>query len=414
MGNFHIAVHSASHVNLIIIYPALSIVKPATPAHINMTLFNEGVVMKKLIQTCTGLFIIAAALGLAACGGSDGGGNGGFTPPDIPHQPIAITPDNESTVSQSAFDGANGGTGLGTNAIGFLGAVSAPQDGAVGSSLFTTLKGLLDTTVDRGMTAQGGTATVTGVQYSGSSACGYQDPFTNEMVGSGTESYTINVAAGFDEKTGDPITITAGDYISSTFDNCDYGDGDVQNGSVSITFNSDINTGDLTTDNYSASITFSFDNFRVTHMGMGDTVPTTETLHGAITLSIVANGTNVSFDMSGSSFYASSAEENIHLTDFSFSATSDGTNSTIEASFTLASTALQGQITVDSYIESSGGAYPTSGFINITGDNSELDIAINGDGTVNITLLTNGVVADGYPKNNVTWEQAGIVASNTF
>jgi hypothetical protein len=354
--------------------------------------------------------VLGVALGLNAC--SSGGGGGGFNAPDIPDQPIAIDSSNEDQVAQAAFEGSNGGAGLGSPVTGVIGVQtdSTGNTQGVSPSLFNRVKTLFDNAVDNNL-QQNGNVSVSGVQQSGSDSCGYKDPFTNEQIGSGTESFRINVAAGFNSTTGEPNSITAGDSVSVSFNNCDYGDGAVQNGSMSITFNTNISLAALNSDNYDIDISFSFNNLSTNYTDVDP--PYTETLHGTISIGLTVIGSSTTFDMSGDSFYAVLPNESIHLTNFSFKATTDGVNNTVEAKFTIASTSIDGQITVASYFEASGSGYPTSGYMNITGDNSQLNVEVNGDGTVNVTLTVNGAVEAGYPKD-VAWSDLGIEVNNAF
>ena len=251
------------------------------------------------------------------------------------------------------------------------------------------------------------TVSVTGAQFSGTESCAYQDPSTGQMIGSGSESFNVSIA-DFNEVTGEPNSFTIGDYMSVAFNNCDYGDGEVQNGAMTITFNSNVSQADITTEVFSLDVTFNINNLTTTSATFG-----TETIHGSVDLSLDVNGTSVAFDMSGNSLYVVSEAESVHLTNFSFVATTDGNSTTIDSSFTIASTALSGQITVDSHFESTTGGYPTTGYMNITGNNSQLNITVNGDGTIEVMLTINGSPEAGYPKN-VAWSELGIEVDNAF
>ncbi|WP_455209417.1 hypothetical protein [Kaarinaea lacus] len=353
--------------------------------------------------------LLGATLGLAACSSGGDGGGGGFTAPNISTQPVAITSANESQIAEAAFDGSQGGLGLGASAQGIIpGAVIV--DGSTTSNdfnLFRTVRSLVDSAIDKQL-SQTGAASVTGIQASGNDSCAYQDPVTMQMIGSGSESWQASIA-DFNQTTGEPNSFSNGDYVTVTFNNCDYGDGEVQNGTMSITFNSNVSLAAINADIFSMDITMSFTNLRTTSATFG-----TETLHGTIDLSLSVNGTSASFDMSGNSFYAVSAAESVHLINFSFVAATNGSTSTVDASFTLGSTTLNGQITVVSHLEASGNALPATGYMNISGNNSQLDITINNDGTtVNVTLTINGAVQAGYPKD-IPWSDLGIEVNNAF
>ncbi|WP_455218952.1 hypothetical protein, partial [Kaarinaea lacus] len=272
--------------------------------------------------------------------------------------------------------------------------------------LYSTLKKLLDNALNNDA-QKIDAVSATGAQFSGTESCAYQDPFTGQIVGSGSESFNVNIT-DFNEVTGEPNSLTSGDYMSVTFNNCDYGDGEVQTGSMTITFNSNVNQADIAAEVFSLDVTFNINKLTTTSATFG-----TETIHGSVDLSLDVNGTNVAFDMSGNSLYVVSEIESVHLTNFSFVATTDGNSITIDSSFTIASTELNGQITVDSHFESTAGSYPTTGYMNITGNDSQLNISVNGDGTIEVMLTVNGSPEAGYPKT-VAWSELGIEVDNAF
>ena len=363
--------------------------------------------MRLFFKTTLHISIISAALGLAACSSGGDGGGSGFIAPSISTQPVAITSANENDVASVAFDGSQGALGLSSSATDIVPIAVAFNSNTTSTiNLYRTVRKIVDSAIDKQVN-QTVTLSVTGAEFSATESCAYQDPFTNQTVGSGSESFRARVA-DFNEQTGEPNSFSNGDYISVSFNNCDYGDGVVQNGSMTMTFNSNVSLADINAEVFSMNITASFSNYSMTSITSG-----AETLHGTINLAFNVSGTSVSFDMSGSSFYAVSPNESVHLTDFSFSASTDGINSSVQASFTIASTSLDGQITVVSQFSSNGAGYPTSGSMAITGDNSQLVVSVNGDGTVNVTLTVNGVVETDYPKD-VTWSELGIEGNNAF
>jgi len=356
--------------------------------------------------------LLGTLLALAACSSGSDGGGGGFAAPNISTQPVAITSANEGAVAQAGFDGSQGALGLGSSATGIVplnANVSSSSAGQI--NLYSTVKKFVDSTINKPV-SQTGALSVTGVEFSDTSPCGYQDPVTQQPIGSGSESFRASIA-DFNQQTNEPNSLSNGDYISVTFNNCDYGDGEVQNGSMTMTFNSNVSIADLNAGVFILNVTASFNNFNT-----NSSISGSETLHGSINLAIDTDGTNESFSMSGSSFYAVLPDESVHLTNFSFSASTDGVNSTVQSTFTIASTSLDGQITVESLFMSNGPGYPTSGSMTITGNNSQLVVSVNGDGTtatatVNVTLTINGVVEAGYPKD-VMWSELGIVVNSVF
>jgi len=367
--------------------------------------------MKVPFKSTLRILCFGAAHALFACSSGNDGGGGGFVAPNISTQPVAITQDNEAVVAQAAFEGTSGGFGLGSGAPGILGAVSVAEGGNIESefSIYNTLRQLLNNATEKRL-QNTGTISVTGIQDSATASCAIQDPETGEVIaGSGSEQFQFNIA-NFDTQNGQPISFTSGDYVSNTFNNCDYGDGVIQNGTISITFNSNVSLADMDAENFSLDVTFSFNNYSTSSADA--IVPDTEVLHGTINLDISVSGSAVDFDMSGTSFYAVSPEESVKLTNFSFSASTDGINSSVRATFTIASTTLDGQITVNSQFASNG-ADPTAGSMTITGDNSQMVVTVISANSLSVTLTVNGVVEGGYPKD-VTWNELGIEVNNAF
>jgi hypothetical protein len=370
--------------------------------------------MKQILFRAINLSSLGMLVLLTACSsGGDGGGNSGFVPPQISTQPVSISSANEDVVAQAAFEGSNGGAGLGSEALIFFETVSVTDgDTAVSnSSIYSVARKLLNASVDAKL-QQAASASVAGVEFSGTEECAIRNELNQIIAGSGSESFQGDIAAGFDSE-GMPNSITAGDHITSTFHNCDYGDGVVQNGSVSITFNSPINIVDLLSGSFSADVTFSFNNYSVASADA--VVPDTEVLHGTVDISLAVNGASVTMSMSGDSLYVVLPDESVLLTNFSFDASTDGFSSTVDASFSIASTAIDGQISVVSHLETTGNNYPTVGYMNISGNNSQMNITVNNDGTtVNVTLTVNDVVqSPEYPKD-VAWADLGIEVSNVF
>jgi hypothetical protein len=370
--------------------------------------------MRVLVRNTLGFTLLGAALGLTACS-SGGDGGGGFTAPAIPTQPVAITSDNEGEVAQAAFSGSTGGVGL--SDIGFLPGSVVGSGTSCDIKLYHTVKKLLDSALNK--TAQSNDiVSVSGVQFSDSFPCEYWDPDTGQYVESGSESINASIA-DFNEATGEPNSFSVGDYINVTSNNCQDFKGEVKNGSFSMTINSNVNMADMNAEVFTLDVTQSFNNFRITTTDFLTGVKSTETLHGSIDLNLDANGGNVDFDMSGNSLYVVSPSESVLLTNFSITATvNEDVNGMVisvvmDSSFTVASTAIDGQIMVVSHFEASGNGAPTAGYMNITGDNSQLNITVIDDLTINVTLIIGGNVQAGYPKD-VSWSELGVEVNNAF
>lgn len=350
--------------------------------------------MKRTIKPNLSYPILTIALLLSACGGGGGGGGGnsGFEAPAISTTPVSISEANETEVAQAGVDASTGSSSLATS-VPFsplsLGANGSSK--TVSNNVYQIIQRAV---IDNVQSNAGSSGSVVGVQISGSDPC----------LVSGSESYSGNVT----DTSGN--SISSGDYVTVTYSDCNDGFGEVLNGSLTITFNSNIS--DTTTiNNFDFSLTAQFSNYQSTQEGYG-----TVTIDGALNVSMTASASMFTFRMSGESLYAIEPGNSTHLTNFdiSFSYNDSTLESVIDSTFTIASTALNGQITVDTYfVFPSGSYYPASGSLTITGSNSQLAVDVVGDGTVNVTLTIGGSVQAGYPKN-VTWAELGVEINNVI
>lgn len=330
---------------------------------------------------------VALTLGLTACGGG-GGGNSGFKAPNINHTPVSIDESNQAEVAQAGLDGATGSLDVG-GAVPFapVGVVIEGDSAEGNVKLYSFIRRVVTGAISNDVGSANGSS-VTGVQFSGSEPC----------FVSGSRNFNGNIS----DPNGN--SIFPGDNMTMSFDSCDDGDGEVVNGSMSITFNSYI-ADTNTFDTIDFDLTVSFNNFRSTPTGLA-----TVTVHGSMDISTVVSGSAFTFTMSGDSFYVVEADEAVHLTNFDISFSYDEItfDAVLDSTFTVASTSLNGQITVDVYLEvPSGSLYPTTGYMTVTGNNSELSVVVAGYDSLNVDLTVGGSSVATYPRTNVTWSELG-------
>jgi len=352
--------------------------------------------MKKITNPFLSFSILTIALSLSACGGGGGGGGGGgnsgFEAPAISSTPVTISDANANDVAKAGVEASTGSSALGASvpfAPFSLGANGGSK--TVSSNVYKLIQ---QTIIDNIQTGVGPTGAVLGVQISGSDPC----------FVSGSQSYSGNVA---DSSLN---SISSGDNVTVSYSDCNDGFGEVLNGSLTITFNSNISST-TTPDNFDFNLTAQFSNYRSTQEGYG-----TVTIDGGMTVSMAVSASMFTFSMSGESLYVIEPNNSTHLTNFdiSFSYDDSTLEAVIDSTFTIASTALNGQITVDTYfVFPAGSFYPTSGSLSIVGNGSQLDVAVVGDGTVDVTLTVGGMVQVGYPKN-VTWAELGVEINNVI
>jgi len=165
--------------------------------------------MKSLFTST--ITILAMAL-LAACDGS----GGGFAPP-VQIVPVEITAANAPAVTSDSLNAASFASDIGV---------------LVGP-------GLLGGPAEPGMWSRLGKLPVTGVSK-------ILDPVFEVAVGPITEDCLVTGTITLTGNIANPLTITAGDTISTVFVNCDDGDGQVLDGAMNITitaFTGSVDTG---------------------------------------------------------------------------------------------------------------------------------------------------------------------------
>ena len=142
----------------------------------------------------------------------------------------------------------------------------------------------------------------------------------------------------------------------------------------------------------------------------------TITMHGDVRLIFSSIGSVISMSMSGNSIYIVTSQEAVRLTNYDLSFSYNQSESTIvtDANFTVGTMALQGSITVDSHLEANGlAAYPNSGSITITGNNSILSVEVLNSFEVEVSLTIGGTLQTDYPKI-IPWQDLDVEIQNDF
>ena len=333
--------------------------------------------------------LLGAALGLVACS-SGGDGGGGFVAPNISTQPVTITSANEPEVTEAAIGGTSGGLAAGSQGLSVLG---ADGTGSNNRNVYSLLRRIVTSSVERQLQASS-SASVTGVSFNESEPC------------------FVSGSARFSGSIADPNSdsISSGDNVTVSFSSCNDGGGEVLNGSFSFRANSSVSESAVLSQNFSFNASLSFNNLTAT-----DSIGT-YAMHGGMTMAITIANSDVSFRMTGDSFYVVALEEAVRMTNFDISITGGNTgNAVIDSTYTIATTTIDGEITVDSHLEIANYAmYPHTGYIYITGGNStQLNITVTDNTSVSVDLLVGGVSEAGYPRN-VSWSNIDVEIDTAF
>lgn len=336
--------------------------------------------MNSVMVKAVFLGMLGATVFLVGCGGGGGGGST-FTPPDISSALVTIGAENQEEVANVSGNGVGGSASSG----GFASSVGVEVESTGGDSsrgVFDFIRGPLMERLQN--TNLSGASSATGVTYEFNDAC-----ISGGSVSSVAEIANIN-----------SFTLIAGDRISFTYNNCsEYGE--TINGSMAL----EITSGNLyiyCVECYSWTMEGNFNNFRSTEAGEA-----TETFHGDLIMSHSGNTDT----LSGNSLYLLEAGgDSIHMTNFNISVTTSGDMETITGSLTVASSQLNGTVTIS--IDSSNplvgyvdADYPTSGTMTVTGEGgSTLIIRTISEAEVELFLDANndGQTDAGYPQIT-TW-----------
>jgi hypothetical protein len=197
-----------------------------------------------------------------------------------------------------------------------------------------------------------------------------------------------------------PLTVTAGDFLDYSWDNCDDGLGQVISGFIGMTFTEF--EGDLLAGRILLGVSLAIGNFRVTD---GADFNLT---NGDLALTIDSRTQpKIVVTTLGSSLAISNRNSRETLTDFSSIVTEDTSvfpsSFTVDATGTVSSTQFNGFVNYDTPVafQSTGAGYPFAGEMLVVGANnariwifaiSDVDVRIeadyNGDGAPDATIDT--------------------------
>ncbi|MGB5592137.1 MAG: hypothetical protein WBN31_14420 [Gammaproteobacteria bacterium] len=291
------------------------------------------------------MMILGVAVALSAgCGGGGGGGN----------PPAAVVPD--ATISpQSAVEIAGEVVGgvQATGDFGIFGGAGLIGGNAGDSGLSKSSTSVLAAhkTMQVFMAAPFG-------------------PEVSQCLVSGSVSVSGNLAS--------QDALTAGDRIVARFTNCDDGEGEVVNGTLTLVV--DTFSGDLLGGFVTLGLTVTFQNFSVNEGG------TLETVSGDLSLLMDTQAYPVStFSISSGSLTVSDGVDTVVLSNFSTTVTSD--ESSQPPAFTYTSS---GRISVPTYGSVSYQVrQPFTGFGEGDPDSGVLYIEGNMGGSITVTVLSN-------------------------
>lgn len=340
-----------------------------------------------------GLF--GSTLLLVGCGGGGGGGGGEtFTPPNISNTPVTIDSNNQYEVAATAGDGITGTVEGSTGAIGVVVGGSGQPFSAF-EFVEKTVLGIGDEPLESR------SQTPTGLEIA--SSC---DLAPNGSTGSST--LTTNAEDFLSTRI-----LTAGDYVSISYSNCyDADDAETNSGKTTMSIVSGaLNFNLFDPLSGTLSIAVNFENMRSAELDE------TSVMHGDVVMTI--NGGDVS--MSGDSVYVMTVGgEAAHMTNFSMSSTTTGNTETTIATYTIASTEIDGVITVrtdpsNPILQDLDADNPHAGTLIITGGATTLTMIVTSTTEVSLSLDSdsNGTPDAGYPVT-VTWTEIEDGAANVL
>lgn len=320
------------------------------------------------------ILILVSPLFLAtACGGGgSGSGSGGNTPPP-PSAGLGITPSNGAQVAGVAYQAA-----LASGDIASL----ASNSGLTGS-------------------AGGGLAAASPEAQAGRQG---STVLQNVPVGPTTSPCAVSGSITISGDLANPLTLTAGDTISASYDNCDDGAGEVVDGDMD--FEVDAFSGDILSGAYDMTMTMNITDFQVSSAtdvitGNGDGTATINTLAAPY----------VEASVSGNSMTTDTNSFSQTLYNYVSAQTVDSGVSpspyTYMSSGTLDTTRLGGVIdyTTTVIFEGFDADYPYVGELLVVGDNSSARLIAQPNSIDVVIEIYDNTTGTGTPVDviNTTW-----------
>ena len=338
---------------------------------------------------------IVLLLTLTACGSNADNNSAesrGFNLPAINDTPLAINRDNEAAVTRAGFEGASGG--ITSHHFGPYGV--AMKTGNTSHNLYARLRNLVQDSVAH-VTLNSVDINLVDAQRAG---------VVLDCPGGG--KMLVVIAS---EKIQTNL-LSPNDEIHMVFEQCGAENGDKLNGVMSVAINTPYSVPDQAeSENVSFDATVDFSDFRAENPLAENVI-----VDGDVRLAFSMTGNNFNFLLSGSSVYIVFADDAMRLTNYEIAMTIDTRTffTTLDSEFTLGSIALNGTVTVDTYLEASGlGTYPDQGYINIKGGSTILVVDVSSTNNVVLTLTENNQIQQGYPKP-ISWSELGLVMGNLF
>jgi hypothetical protein len=296
-----------------------------------------------------------SALAIAACGGGGGGDSGGNST-----QPTAeITSASAPVIAGAVMKNASQG-----EVFGSLAGFTTPTMATSGELTISAIKSIHART----------------------------STFAPTAVSSETTPCAVSGTVTFSSDTASADMLTAGDRITFSYEDCDQGDGAILNGGFELTVQSF--QGDAASGSMLMTVDLVANEFG---MLQGEE---SSTIDGGLRMTLDTRDANAfRIEVSGDALDVAANGEFASLADFSVAITMDTTlgTSTLDIGGSLMSSAFSGEVRYDTIqpLEVDSAGTPTAGQIRITGaenatvevnilsaENVQLDIDLNGDGTV--------------------------------
>jgi hypothetical protein len=312
-----------------------------------------------------GIVLPLVSVLMVGCGGDDSSGGSSFQAPAISTTPVSITAQNAEAVAASAVVALEASSSM-SDSYGVVGGFKVGSAAVGQSALIPMTLNKMKSTVAATIADGGPIASPVGVVQSQTENCQV----------SGTISITTNTQNVVQSEN----DLSAGDYFTMSANACNDGFETVS-GSLTFTFN-DANFTD---------ISVVFNNFRVAD----DTG--TVTIHGDIQLEMsdslfVLNSTSATITVSGQSLFfvesGTDLSDAVHLTSYSITVVTSGSSYTIDSGMTVDSTMIDGRlvITASGVTGLTSQTNPSSGSVEIVGNDSKLIVVILSDTQVRLDL----------------------------